>query len=201
MDKINPNGMKKEDLTDAMFRLLQDKFPEFEDQRSYAEEFEIDLEPRKDDENYNYKAMQALVVAIQADDEVPAEQVAAPPKPNVVYYRGPVRSLGVRATIQGAVSRGDGTVQMQPLCGPIHLVFGASPHGVCMVDEAFASSHRDPSGKPLTLAQMIEIIESTPEFLAGEFRRISEAEVKTLPARGDKKLGLVRGAVSVARKA
>jgi hypothetical protein len=217
MAKVNPVGKNKEALTDAMYGLLEAAFPEFEDQVAFAADFGIELRPRGEKAAYDYAAMQKLVVEIQEDHTgVPEGTVSdepavpkgpgpeAPPPADarpaenvkVVYYRGVVRKLGIRPTIQGAVTQGDGTVKMQSVCGPIHLVFGNSPQGVCKVDEAFARSHRGPNGQQMTLGQMIELIESHSEFQAGAIYRIREDEVHRLPSGGDQKMPLARGVVT-----
>jgi len=203
-EKINPVGMNKASLREAMYDLLAAKFPELSDQAAYAAEFGIELAARDKPGNYEYRAMIELVQAIQ-QDEAPEPLMAvdpAPPAPpaakaaKVKYYRSrQPRKVGIRPTIQGARPNGAGLVEMVPIAGPIHLVFGNSPYGVCEVTEELAQSYRKPDGGLYTFEEFVALIESSDEYVAGGFWEIPPSHVHTLPDRSES-LKTTRGPVA-----
>lgn len=220
--KNNPVTMSNADLLTTMHDLLEQQFESFEDREAFAGDYGVDLLPRDQaDVTYERADMIKLVSELQkaaeaehpggeGDDQdeasdagagngngQPPQNLAAPKKS--AYYRSRPRKLGIRSTVQGARTNGAGLVEMVPLCGPVHLVFGTNPYGVCEITEGFAQAHRKPSGEAYTFEEMVALIEGSAEFQSGDFRRIPESEVFKLPNRSEP-VKLTRGAVGSGRK-
>ncbi len=204
-EAVKPVGMNKAALTAAMYRLLGDHFESFDDQAAYAREFGIELVPADEAKEYNYKAMIELVTAIQQDagavepeetmeSAAPTNAVPAP-MPHSVFYRapGPI-TKGIRPSLRAPRADGAGLIQLVDVAGPIKLVFGQEPYGICEVTEEFAATHYDERGQAYTLERLVALIESSLPYRNGEFWRIPPEHIHALGRGGDRTLPVVRGA-------
>jgi hypothetical protein len=177
--------MKKEEVVNMMYDLLETHFPgDFESQKAFAGEFGFQLAPKETPADYPYNPLCDMVSKLQnfptQDVPAPVPVIVKDPDYKSVAYRGRMaRKLGVRSTITRYRTLSDGSSEPITVALGIHLVFPL-PDLICHVDEKFAASQKNPDGTPMTLDELVKVIENHAEFGKesgqGGFWRLSEEE-------------------------